>query len=195
MKSVIETRIKESIAVKTKILHDDNLLSEIENLTKEVINTITSGGRIFLCGNGGSASDALHIAGELVGRFQRERSAWSAIVLNCDVATMTSIANDYGYEEVFSRQITAHIREGDLLLGFSTSGNSENICRAVQKAKELGGKTAVFTGGSGGKLRDMVDIAIIIPDTITARVQESHIMLGHILCELAEDELTGYAHE
>jgi D-sedoheptulose 7-phosphate isomerase len=193
MKDMIKARIGESIAVKERILADDSLISVIEQLVEAVASVIASGGRILLCGNGGSASDALHIAGEIIGRFQKERSAWSAIVLNSDVATMTSIANDYGFNEVFARQVEAHMRPGDLFIGFSTSGNSENVLRATKKARELGGKTAVFTGGTGGKLKEGADFAIVIPDTVTARIQESHITIGHVLCELVEDRLVSGA--
>ena len=193
MKKMIKQRIGESIAVKEAMLPDEALQDTIARLAGAVIEAISSGGRILLCGNGGSASDALHIAGELVGRFQRERNAWSAIVLNADVATMTSIANDYGYENMFARQVEAHLRASDLLIGFSTSGNSENVCNAVRTARELGGLTAAFTGNNGGKLKAMVDFPIVVPSDVTARIQESHIMIGHIICELAEDRLCGDA--
>jgi len=186
MKSIIETRIKESIAVKERILLDEEVLSTIERLIKVIISILSTNGKILFCGNGGSASDALHMAGEFVGRFQKERDAWSAITLNSDVTTMTSIANDYGYENIFSRQVSAHIRPGDLLICFSTSGNSENIYRAAIKAHEIGGEVAVFTGGCGGKLKGVADYSIVIPDTVTARIQESHITIGHIICELVE---------
>ena len=189
MTPFVKQRIEESIAVKKTLLSDEKLLEAVTGLADAVISIISSGGRILLCGNGGSASDALHVAGELVGRFQRERSAWSAIVLNADVATMTAIANDYGYEQVFARQTAAHIRGGDLLVGFSTSGNSENICNAVRTARELGGLTAAFAGNRGGRLGPMVDFSIVVPSDVTARVQESHIVLGHIICELVEERL------
>ena len=194
MKQLIRQRIEESIAVKKALLSDENLLDTVAGLAEAVISVISSGGRILLCGNGGSASDALHVAGELVGRFQKERSAWSAIALNADVATMTAIANDYGYENVFARQAAAHIRTGDLLIGFSTSGNSENICNAVATARELGGLTAAFTGNQGGKLRTMADFSVIVPNDVTARIQESHILIGHIVCELVEEHLAKTNH-
>jgi len=190
MKQLIKQRIEESISVKKTLLSDESQLDTLTSLAETVMSIISSGGRILLCGNGGSASDALHTAGELVGRFQRERSAWSAIVLNADVATMTAIANDYGYENVFARQTAAHIRCGDLLIGFSTSGNSENICRAMTTAREFGGLTAAFTGNKGGRLGTMVDFPIVVPSGTTARIQESHITLAHILCELVEEHLT-----
>jgi D-sedoheptulose 7-phosphate isomerase len=192
MKPLIKQRIEESVAVKKALLLDENFLDAVEGLARAVIGVIASGGRILLCGNGGSASDALHIAGELVGRFQRERGAWSAIVLNADVAAMTAIANDYGYENVFARQAAAHVRPGDLLIGFSTSGNSENVRNAVRTARELGAQTAALTGNDGGKLGKMVDFSLIVPSDVTARVQESHILIGHILCEIVEERLGGF---
>ena len=191
MKQLIQQRIKDSIAVKKALLMDEELLLTVARLAGALASVIESGGRVLLCGNGGSASDALHIAGELVGKFQKERSAWSAIVLNADVAAMTAIANDYGYESVFARQVAAHIREGDLFIGFSTSGNSENVCAAARKSRELGGLTAALTGNRGGRLGAMVDISIVVPSGITARIQECHILIGHIMCELVEEKLCG----
>ena len=186
MKQLIRQRIEESVAVKNALLLDEKLLETVASLAEAMISAIASGGKVLLCGNGGSASDALHIAGELVGRFQKERSAWPAIALNADVAVMTSIANDYGYEEVFARQVAAHIRKGDLFIGLSTSGDSENICAAAKTARELGGLTAAFTGKRGGRLGTMVDFSIVVPSDSTPRIQESHILIGHILCELCE---------
>jgi len=191
MIATIRQRIEDSIAVKRALLSDESCLAAVLRLAGALTEVIASEGRVLLCGNGGSASDALHIAGELVGRFQKERSAWSAIVLNADVATMTSIANDYGYENVFARQVTAHMRRGDLFVGFSTSGNSENVCAAALKARELGGLVAVFTGNKGGRLSAMSDFSIVVPSGVTARIQESHILIGHILCELVEERLSG----
>jgi D-sedoheptulose 7-phosphate isomerase len=191
VKRLITRRIEESIAVKQALLADDEQLEMTERLAEAVISVISSGGRILLCGNGGSASDALHIAGELVGRFKRERSAWSAIVLNADVATLTAIANDYGYENVFARQAAAHARAGDLIIGLSTSGNSENVLRAIRAARELGASTAALLGCGGGRLRAAADFPIVVPSSVTARIQECHIMIGHIICELAEERLSG----
>ena len=145
------------------------------------------GGKVLLCGNGGSASDALHIAGELIGRFQRERQGLPAIALNADVASMTAIANDYGYDRIFERGVEGLLNKGDTLIGISTSGNSENVYLAVKKAKEKGGKTIALLGKDGGKINDIADISIVVPSDCTARIQESHIMIGHIICELVED--------
>ena len=190
MKNIVKDRILESIAVKYKILNDDKLCQLIEVVCETIINAYKRGGKVILCGNGGSASDSLHIAGELVGRFQKERKSLPAVVLNADVATMTAIANDYGYDEVFSRQVEGHMTEKDVLIVFSTSGNSENIYKAVLKTKEIGGKTVGMLGMDGGKIKDIVDFPIIVPSNVTARIQESHITIGHIICEIVEVALT-----
>lgn len=189
MKDTIKQRIKESIEVKKGLLENEKLLNILENLVREIIIAIKSGHKLVLCGNGGSASDALHFAGEIVGRFIKERSAWPAVVLNADVATMTAIGNDYGYDDIFSRQAQGHCQEGDVFIGISTSGNSENVLRAVDMAKSKGCKIAALLGKDGGKIAKVVDYPIVVPCNITARVQESHILLIHIICELVEKEL------
>lgn len=189
MKELIAARISESINVKKSLLENAQLLDCLENLTNEIVCAIRSGHKLVLCGNGGSASDALHFAGEIVGRFIRERNAWPAVVLNADVATMTAIANDYGYDDVFARQAEGHCQEGDVFLGISTSGNSENVLRAEIAAKKKGAKTAALLGKDGGKIGKVVDYPVIVPCSTTARVQESHILLIHIMCEWIEKEL------
>ena len=189
MKELMKQRISESIEIKEGLLENEALLNTLEGLTGEIIKAIKSGHKLVLCGNGGSASDALHFAGEIVGRFVRERSAWPAVVLNADVATLTAIGNDYGYDDVFARQAQGHCQEGDIFIGISTSGNSENVLRAVNMAKSKGCKTAALLGKDGGKIGKVVDYPLIVPCNITARVQESHILLIHIMCELSEKEL------
>lgn len=189
MKELIRQRVQDSIDVKQKIIENEELVSVISHTAEAMADTIENGGKILLCGNGGSASDALHIAGEIVGRFQKERKSWPAVVLNADVATLTAIANDYGYDNAFARQVEGFMTEKDLLIGISTSGNSENVYRAVLKAKEIGGKTAVLTGRTGGKIKSEVDFPIVVPSDVTARIQESHITIGHIMCEIVEDKL------
>jgi len=186
MNQLIKNRFLESIAVKNKIANDDKMCRTIEDICTAIITAYRNNGKVILCGNGGSASDALHIAGELMGRFQMERIPLPAVVLNADVATMTAIANDYGYDKVFSRQIKGHMTDKDVLIGFSTSGNSENIYNAVLKAKKIGGKTVGMLGNGGGKIKDITDFAIIVPSNVTARIQESHITTGHIICEIVE---------
>ena len=189
MREIIKQRINDSIEVKKGLLENESLLENLECLTHEIKKAIRKGHKLVLCGNGGSASDALHFAGESVGRFIRERDAWPAVVLNADVATMTAIGNDYGYDDVFSRQAQAHCQEGDVFIGISTSGNSENVRRALEMAKSKGCKTAALLGKDGGIIGKIADIPLIVPCNTTARVQESHILLIHIMCELVERDL------
>lgn len=187
MYALIRNRIQESITVKKQILGNDSLIKSIQDASELISCCIRNGGKLLLCGNGGSASDALHITGELVGRFQHERKALAAMCLNADVATMTAIANDYGYEHIFERAVEGMMDSEDILLGISTSGNSENVYLALQKAKDFGGKAIALLGRDGGKIKEIADISIIVPCDNTARIQESHIMIGHIICELVED--------
>ena len=186
---IIEQRIKDSIAVKESLLNNKILLKSVLDTVDVIVKAINDGGKIVLCGNGGSASDALHFAGEIVGRFQKERNPWPAVVLNADVATLTAIANDYGYDDAFARQAKAHLTPNDVFIGISTSGNSTNVIRAVEVAQEIGAKAVAFLGKDGGKLAQMVDYPIVVPCNTTARVQESHIMLIHIICEMVEENL------
>ncbi len=186
---IVRRRIADSIAVKKQLLENEGLINTVAELADEIVACISKGGKLVICGNGGSASDALHFAGEIVGRFVKERRAWPAVVLNADVATMTAIANDYGYEDVFARQAEGHVKPGDIFVGISTSGNSENVYRAQLKAKELGAKTACLVGKDGGKIGREADYPIVVPCNVTARVQESHIIIIHILCELSEVKL------
>ncbi len=188
-RELIKQRISDSISVKQQLLKNEDLINKVSQLADEITKSISNGGKIVVCGNGGSASDALHFAGEIVGRFVKERKAWPAVVLNADVATMTAIANDYGYDEVFARQAEGHIKTNDVFVGISTSGNSENVYRALQKAKELGAKTACLVGKDGGKIGRDADYSIIVPCNVTARIQECHILIIHILCEVVEDKL------
>ena len=189
MREIIKQRINDSIEVKKGLLENESLLENLECLTHEIKKAIRKGHKLVLCGNGGSASDALHFAGEIVGRFIRERDAWPAVVLNADVATMTATGNDYGYDDVFSRQAQAHCQEGDVFIGISTSGNSENVRRALEMAKSKGCKTAALLGQDGGIIGKIAYIPLIVPCNTTARVQESHILLIHIMCELVERDL------
>lgn len=151
--------------------------------------TILRGGKILLAGNGGSAADAQHIAAEFVGRFVKNRRSYAAIALTTDTSALTAIANDYGFERVFARQIEGLGAENDVFIAISTSGNSPNILHAVEIAKEKGLKIIVFTGKDGGLLRGMADTALIVPSDITARIQEMHILIGHIICEYVDEHL------
>lgn len=189
MYELIRERINDSIKLKQSLLNDSELLENISRVADEIVACIKSGGKLILCGNGGSASDALHFAGEIVGRFQRERDSWPAVVLNADVATMTAIANDYSYDDVFARQAQAHANKGDILIGISTSGNSENVLRAVKAAKSKGARTVALLGKDGGKISHEADYPLTVHGNVTARVQECHICIIHILCEIAENIL------
>lgn len=189
MEELIAKRIKESIDVKKGLLNDSDFLDILSRLSEAIANAFRKGQRLILCGNGGSASDALHFAGEMVGRFQLERQAWSVIVLNSDVATMTAVANDYGYDNVFARQAEGHVREGDVFIGISTSGNSENVYRAIKTAREKGAIVGALLGKDGGRIKDAVEYPLVVPSNCTARIQECHILLIHIICEIVEERL------
>jgi len=168
----------------------ETLSGDILEASRRIIHCIAGGGKLLLMGNGGSAADAQHIAAELIGRFRRERRAVPAIALTVDTSALTALANDYGFETVFSRQVEALAREGDVVIGISTSGNSENVIRAVRRANEIGAVTLGLLGRDGGQLKDQVQLPIVVPSDDTARIQETHITIGHILCELLEQELT-----
>ncbi len=184
--SIIKERIQESIDVKQKILKDQGLLDTIVKTAEVMLDCIRNGSKILFCGNGGSASDAVHLAAELIGKFEKVRKPIAGIALNTDMSALTAISNDFGYDYIFERQVEALLKPGDVLVGISCSGNSESVLRAVKKARELGGITVGMTGHGGGKLKDMADIAIVVPSDRTARIQESHITIGHILCEIVE---------
>ena len=186
---VVRQRIQESIEVKQRILDDPEIIARIEEATKMILSSLRQGGKVLLCGNGGSSTDALHLAGEFVGKFQRERHSMPAIALNSDVASLTAVANDYGYDFVFSRAVEGLMRPEDVLIGISTSGNSKNVLLAVRKAKEIGGKSISLLGCSGGSIKNETDLAIVVPNDCTARIQEAHIMIGHIICEIVENEM------
>lgn len=190
MKELIVKRIKETIEVKQAILKDPALLQNISIAAERMIDVLENGGKLVLCGNGGSASDAMHFAGELVGRFQKERTSWPALVLNSDPVAMSSIANDYDYSEVFSRQVDAFAHDRDILMGISTSGNSENVLKAIKAARSKGAYTVGLLGHGGGKIVKEADLSMVVPSDVTARVQESHIVIIHILCELIEEALS-----
>ena len=163
------------------------LIADIEAGCTLFIDTIQSGHKILLAGNGGSAADAQHIAAELSGRFVKDRKALPGISLTTDTSAITSIANDYGYDHVFSRQVEALAQPGDLFVGISTSGNSQGILNAFESAKQIGCKTLGLSGRDGGKMNGLCDLNIIVPADITARIQEMHILIGHILCKAVDD--------
>ncbi|WP_462320752.1 D-sedoheptulose-7-phosphate isomerase [Halochromatium sp.] len=167
----------------------EQLRASIEAFAEQVCGVIERGGRVFWMGNGGSAADSQHLAAELVGRFERERAGLAAIALTTDTAVLTSVANDYGFESVFARQVEALCRPGDLLVGLSTSGNSANVVRAMERAERLQTYRVSMTGAGGGRLRDCCELWLGVPSTSTARIQEAHMLIGHILCDLVEQRV------
>lgn len=166
----------------------DSLTGDIEAACGMIKSTIKNGSKVLIAGNGGSAADAQHIAAELSGRFVKERKALPGIALTTDTSAITSIANDYGYQYVFSRQLEALAQPGDLFIGISTSGNSEGILKAFESAKKINCKSLGLSGRKGGKMNSLCDLNIIVPSDVTARIQEMHILIGHILCKAVDDE-------
>ena len=188
MQQKIKTIITESVAVKNKLLTDEKLTNTIEDIVKLIVSAFKDGKRIYFCGNGGSAADAQHLAAEFSGRFYKDRDALPAEALHCNTSYLTAVANDYSYELVYSRLIKGIAKHGDVLVGLSTSGNSGNILKAFETAREKGVKTIGFTGESGGKLKNWTDYLINVPSNDTPRIQEAHILLGHIICQLVEEQ-------
>lgn len=181
--------IRSSIDVKERILNDANLLLKINETAELIVKTYKQGGRVFFCGNGGSAADAQHLAAELSGRFYFDRPPLAAEALHVNTSYITAVANDYAYDVIFSREVDAFCKEGDVLVGISTSGNSANVLKAFETAKGKGVLTIAMTGESGGKMASISDILINIPSNDTPRIQESHITIGHIICQIVEEEL------
>ena len=183
--SIIENSLKESISTKEKLLSQKDTIASAAEIMRE---TLRNGGTIYFAGNGGSAADAQHMAAELVGRFEKDNRL-PAQALTTDSSILTALANDFGYDEVFSRQAEALMRPGDCFVAISTSGNSVSINKAAETALRKGAKVVALTGKDGGKLKDIADCAIIVPSPRTCRIQESHITVGHILCELIEAKI------
>jgi D-sedoheptulose 7-phosphate isomerase len=184
-RDTIAAGLAESASVKRALL--DHHLTTIEKIGTVVATAMLQGGKLLLFGNGGSAADAQHIAAELVGRYHRHRDALPAIALHCNTSATSAIANDYGYDEVYARQVVGFGRKGDVAIGLSTSGNAPSVCRAIAEAKRMGLRTIGLTGATGGELVRIADISLVVPSTSTARIQEAHMTVGHILCALIED--------
>ena len=182
----IKESIEQSIEVKSKILSDEKLMQSIEDAVNIIVESLRNGGKIHFCGNGGSAADAQHLAAELSGRFYLDRDPLNAEALHCNSSYMTAVSNDFGYDFVYSRIMRASAKKGDVLVGISTSGNSRNIIEAYKTCKELGVNIISLTGETGGLMKDFGGILINVPSNDTPRIQESHIMIGHIICELVE---------
>ncbi len=187
----IKEHFKDSISVKEQILNDDNLVELVKKASLEVIKAYKNGNKTLLAGNGGSAADAQHIAGEFVSRFYFDRPGIASIALSTDTSILTAIGNDYGYENLFSRQVQAQGNKGDIFIGISTSGNSKNIIKALEVCKEKGIFSIGLSGESGGAMNELCDICIKVPSSCTPRIQESHIVIGHIICAIVEEELFG----
>ena len=183
----IRGRIEESIQVKQQLLV--RCLPDIEKAAQLLVKAYQTGHQAVFFGNGGSASDALHMTAELVGSYLKRRKALPALALNTNVSTLTALANDYSYEEIYSHQMEAYLHAGDVAVGLSTSGRSPNVQKGLEAAKRLGAKTIGLLGKDGGTIAPLVDVAIIVPSSATDRIQESHILIGHILCELIESTL------
>jgi D-sedoheptulose 7-phosphate isomerase len=183
----IKNIIQSSIDVKTKILNDDQLMQTVNDCVNVIVNAFEKGNKVLFCGNGGSAADAQHLAAEFSGRFYTDRDALPAEALHCNTSYITAVANDYSYDVIYSRLVKGTGNEGDVLVGLSTSGNSKNIVKAFEVAKEKNMTTIAFTGASGGKLKKLADFLINVPSEDTPRIQESHIMLGHIICQFVEE--------
>lgn len=189
MKDAVIKAFDESAATKTRFVREH--ADRIVEVARLIARAFREGRKVLLFGNGGSSTDASHIAAEFVGRYHRDRKALPAIALGTDTAALTCIANDYEYAEIFARQIHALGQKGDIAVGISTSGNSPNVLRGVEAARALGLVTIAWSGHTGGKLAALVDYAFVVPSSVTARIQESHITLGHVLCELIEEDLFG----
>ncbi|MGC2423969.1 MAG: D-sedoheptulose 7-phosphate isomerase [Nitrospirota bacterium] len=195
MKEDILRIFEESAKVKLKFANEN--FEAIQEAVEQVAACFTRGNKVLLFGNGGSATDASHIAGEFVNRFLLERPGLPALALNTDIAVLTSISNDYDYSEIFVKQLKALGQEGDVAIGISTSGNSPNVVKAISAARDMGIKTIAFTGGknNGGKLATVAELVFVVPTPDTPRVQETHITLGHVICQLVDERLFGNGRE
>lgn len=184
----IKRIIQASIEVKQAILADEELVQRVQVIADGMVSALQAGNRIYFCGNGGSAADAQHLAAEFSGRFYTDRDALPAEALHCNTSYLTAVANDYSYDVVYARLIKGIGVKGDWLVGLSTSGNSTNIIKAFEVAREKGIYTVGFTGTTGGRMKDLSDYLVNVPSSDTPRIQESHIMLGHIICQLVEEQ-------
>ena len=189
MKNYIKDQIKKSYETKQEIYNNDDLLTKIEDVARKCVALYKTDKKTILAGNGGSAADAQHIAAELVGRYGFDRPSIPSLALTTDTSNLTAIGNDYGYDQVFSRQLEGMGQEGDIFIGISTSGNSVNIIKAFHSAKKKGIMTVALTGRDGGEMAKLADIALVVPSNSTPRIQESHILIGHILCDIIEKEI------
>ncbi len=190
-KSQIQSIIESSIEVKQALLKDEQLMLQLEKTVDAITHAFKKGNAVYFAGNGGSAADAQHLAAEFSGRFYKDRKALPSDALHCNSSYLTAVANDYSYDVIYSRLLEGLAKSGDVLVGISTSGNSANIVKAFEMAKSIGVVTVGFTGATGGKMKPLSDFLINIPSTTTPRIQESHILVGHIICELVEENIFG----
>ena len=191
MKNYIKEQIRQSYETKQAIYENEALLDRITDVAKACVDVYRNGKKTILAGNGGSAADAQHIAAELVGRYGFDRPSIPSLALTTDTSNLTAIGNDYGYDQVFSRQLEGMGVQGDLFIGISTSGNSQNVINAFEAAKQKGITTVALVGRDGGRMAQMADYALVVPSNATPRIQESHILIGHIICDIIEKELFG----
>ena len=185
----IQQIVSKSIEIKKSILSDEILIGGIGTVVDMITSALRAGNKVFFCGNGGSAADAQHIASELSGRFYADRRPFDAEALHCNTSYLTAVANDYGFEAVYSRLLRASAKKGDVLVGISTSGNSQNVVNAFEAAREMGVKTVAMTGAEGGRLKPLSDVLLAVPSDDTPRIQECHILMGHIICEIVEKNM------
>lgn len=190
-KTFIQSKIQQSLDLKTKLKNDESLMQTVTDLAAKLVDCYKNNGKVFWCGNGGSAADAQHLSAELSGRYYFDRPPLNSEALHVNTSYITAVANDYSFDEVYARLIQGFGSKGDVLIGMSTSGNSGNVLRALERAKEMGLTTVAFTGETGGKLKETADFLINIPSTDTPRIQECHMLIGHTLCEIIEQEIFG----
>jgi D-sedoheptulose 7-phosphate isomerase len=189
MQDAITSILRKSIATKESVLADKELLDRIQATISTIVTAFKAGNKVLFCGNGGSAADAQHLAAEFSGRFYTDRNPLPSEALHCNTSYLTAVANDYGYDVVYSRIVKGMGKAGDVLVSLSTSGNSQNILKAMDVARNLNMINVAFTGATGGKMKEMADYLINVPSTDTPRIQESHITIGHIICQLVEEQL------
>ncbi|HKJ46796.1 MAG TPA: D-sedoheptulose 7-phosphate isomerase [Balneolales bacterium] len=189
MREKFKDIIQASIDTKQTILNDPDILKTIEEAVQRISSAFEQDNKVLFCGNGGSAADAQHLAAELSGRFYKDRPALPAEALHCNTSYITAVANDYSYDEIYARLVNGIGKKGDILVGLSTSGNSSNIVKAFQEAREKGIITIGLTGKTGGKMKELSDLLICVPSSDTPRIQESHILIGHIICQFVEEKI------
>lgn len=185
----IKEIIQHSISIKQQVLENESIITALQDITDRIVSCFEGDGKVLFCGNGGSAADAQHLAAEFSGRFYFDREPLNSEALHVNTSYLTAVGNDYSYQEVYARIVKAKGRKGDVLVGISTSGNSGNVVKALEQAKKQGMITVGFTGETGGKMKELCDYLIPIPSTDTPRIQECHILVGHIVCELVEEAL------